>query len=864
MTQKMALIRTILAFAFRDLRGGFQGFRVMALCLALGVGSIAAIGSFTAAVRDGIARDARILLGGDLDLRLIHRVASKDQKAWLSSRAKISAATRMRVMAERITTGRAPTPAGRKLPERKLVELKAVDAAYPLFGKVRLAPAGDLHRAIAQNPDGSFGAVAVSGLTARLGIKPGDRFRIGKAVFVLKAQLLLEPDRGSGLFRFGPRVMVSQTAMAATGLVQPGSLIRYHTRVKFKPGTDGQAFETALLKAFPDAGWRLRNTTNAAPRIQRFLDRAALFFTLISLTALLVGGIGVACAVTGYLGGKRHTIATFKCLGATGDFIFAVFTTEIAIVALAGILAGLVAGAMLPVLTLPYLAGILPVTPVSGIFPPALITAAIYGVAVTILFSLWPLAQARTTSAASLLRGLVSDDRFRPGPKTLIWLFGAGMVIAGLAYATAIRPRFAVWFILGTLIVFPLFHGLGLLLQHVARLAARKLARCAKPWPRLNLALANVHRPGAPTPTIVLAFGVALTLFVTLIMVEGNLRNQISHQLPTKAPAYFFIDIQPGQVAAFEKTVRAIEGTGAIQRMPTLRGRIIAINDAPVTLSKVRPGTRWVVRGDRGLTYTDAMPEGTEIVTGKWWPKNYKGPALMSIAHQSARGLGIGIGDTVTLNILGRKVTARIQNTRRVDWARLGLNFTMILSPGILDGAPHTHVATVNATPKSEAALVRAISGRFDNITAIGVREALQMAAGMLDHLAGAARATNGLTLMVGMLVLAGAIGAGRRERVRDAVILKVTGAKRRDLGIAYIIEYGIAGGAAALLAAILGTGGGYFILTRIMDQGWVFLGSEIALTVIGAACAITILGFIGTWRALAQKPAVILRDDRF
>lgn len=850
------MIGAVLSQAARDLRGSVKGFRVMALALMLGVGAIATVGSFTAAVRDGIARDAKALLGGDLDLRLIHRPPSAAQLAWLAARGKLSTATRMRAMAE--TPGR---PAGG--PTRLLVELKAVDRAYPLYGAVRLSPPLALHDAVKRRGDGTYGAVAARGLTVRLGIAPGEVFRIGKARFRLMARLDQEPDRGSGLFRFGPRVIVSREALEATGLVLPGSLIRYHTRLQYPPGTDGRALEAALVAAFPDAGWRIRNTTDAAPRIRRFVERAALFFTLVGLATLLIGGVGVAGAVTGYLQSRRETIATFKCLGASGGYIFALFATEIAAIAIVAIAAGLAVGAALPLLIIPQLGALLPVAPVAGIFPLPLFVAAVYGLAVTVMFSLWPLARARAVSAAGLFRGLVTRQPFRPDIATLCALALAITVVAALTWGTAIRPRFAAWFIIGTAVAFPLFFGLGRLLQTGARWATHRLATARRPWPRLAFACANIQRPGAPAPQIVLAFGIGLTLFVALVLVEGNLRHQITSRLPVEAPAFFFIDIQPGQTAAFEKTVTTVPGARIIGRMPTLRGRIIRINDRPVSIKRVRPGTRWVVRGDRGLTYTDAMPEGTEIITGKWWPADYKGAALMSIAHKSAEGLGIGIGDRVTLNILGREVTARIANTRRVDWARLGLNFTMILTPGILEGAPHTHVATVAAPPESEDALIRAVGAGFDNITAIRVREALNSISAMLDHLAAAARATAGLALLAGVLVLAGAIAAGRRRMIHDSVILKITGCRRRDIAVAYMAEYGLAGLTAALAAAVLGTIAGFFILTRIMDQGWVFLGREVALTIIVAGIGVLVLGFLGTWHALGRKAAEILREDR-
>ena len=847
---------TAARLALRDLRGGIKGFRVMIACLALGVAAIAGIGSFTAAIQEGLARDAQALLGGDLDIRLTHRRPSAEQIAWLKARGRVSAVARMRSMA-RPVDGATRTPGAR---DRTLVELKAVDRAYPLYGAVVTDPPVNLHMALTRDADGAFGAIVERGLLARLGLARDDKIRIGGAEFRIKALLLREPDQASGRFKLGPRVLVSGKALNATGLVQPGSLIRFHTRLAMAPGTDGAALEAALARAYPNAGWRVRNTRAATPRLRRHIDRAALFFTLVGLAALLVGGIGVAGAVTGYLEGKRETIATLKCLGATGGFIFAMFGLEVGVIALIGIGLGLIIGAGFPALGAPALATFLPIVPGIAVYPGPLLVAAGYGIAVAVLFTLWPLARAREVTAAELFRGLVTHTRFRPPTAVIIGLSLALAAITGLALATAVRPSFALWFIAGAAFAFALFHSLAKGISIIAGGAAKGLAQGKVRRPRLSLALANIHRPGAPTGPIIVALGVGLTVFVALVQVEGNLRRQIVERIPAGAPAFFFIDIQPGQVAGFEAAVKDVPGAGRINRLPTMRGRIVRTNGKPIQTARVGHGARWAVRGDRGLTYIGAQPEGAEIVSGNWWPADYRGPPLISLDARIARGLGIGVGDTLSLNVLGREITGRIANTRHITWSTIGLNFVIIFSPGALEDAPQTFIATVEAPPGAEEAMVRAVTDRFANVTAISVREALAAIMDALDNIASAARATAALALIAGILVLAGALAAGLRERTRDAVILKVTGARRRDLAVAYLIEYGIAGAAAGLVAAITGTGAGYFILTRIMDTNWVVLPGPAVAVLAVAALSVVGLGFAGTWRALAQKPAPVLR----
>lgn len=835
----------------------------MLACLALGVAAIAGIGSLTGMVRDGLARDARTLLGGDLDIRVSGNPATAAQERWLRDRARVSTVVSMRAMAALAPPNKdlalAP-PENSKSRRRTLIELKAVDGAYPLLGTVELAPRLTLAEALKRDASGRFGVAVERGLLSRLDLRLGDRIAIGLAQFDIRAEIINEPDKASGAFKLGPRVFITDAALPATGLVQPGSLVRWQYRLDYPPGTDGVALEAALDAAFPDAAWRVRNVEEATPRIQRYVDRAALFFTLVGLTALLVGGVGVAGAVKGHLEAKRDTIATLKCLGASGRFIFTVFGIEILFMALLGIALGVTIGIGVPLGLAPLLAQYLPTTANFALQPLALSAAAVYGLAVAALFTLWPLARARAVRAGALFRALVDEPAFRPGIGTLAALALAAAIIAGLALATAFRPSFAAWFIIGAIIAFALFSAAGGLFARLAVTLARRLGSGRRSWPRLRLALANIARPGAPARAILLALGIGLTVFVALAQIEGNFQRQIAERLPESAPAYFFIDIQPGQVADFDRAVTSVEGAGGIDRLPSLRGRIARVNGTPIDQVAIGPGARWAVESDRGVTYAGAMPDGTEIVSGSWWPAGYTGPPLLSLDARIAEGLGIGVGDSLTLNVLGREMTAKIANTRRIDWAQLGLNFTMIFAPGLLEGAPQTFIATVKATPAAEDALARAVTDRFGNVTAIRVREALEAVADALGKIGIAARATAGLALVSGILVLAGAIAAGRRERTRDAVILKVTGARRRDLAAAYVIEYGLAGIAAALLAAGLGTLAAFFVLTQVMDADWVFLPGPALGTVAGATLAVIAFGFAGTWRALAQRPAPVLR----
>jgi putative ABC transport system permease protein len=832
--------------ARRELRGGLKGFRVFVACLALGVAAIAGVGSVAAAIVAGLKADGRLLLGGDVELRLSHREAEPAQRAWLEERAAVSQLAAMKAMA------RAIGPDG----PRTMVELKAVDGRYPLYGELPLEPPLPLAQALAADAEGHGGAVADPNLLTRLGLAVGDRVRVGEADFVIRAAILREPDRATSLFYFGPRLMIGLDRLSATDLVRPGSLIYHHYRLRLSPDRDAEALIGRLNEAFPDAGWRIRSTDNASPGLAQFIDRLTLFLTLVGLTTLLVGGVGVGNSVKGYLDGKVATIATLKCLGAPGRLIFTIYLLQVLAIALVGIVVGLALGALAPIAVGRLLEAQLPIAARLGVYPAPLLLAAGFGLLTALAFTLWPLARAREVPGGSLFRDLVAPARRWPRPVYVVTIVLAVLALAGLAVASATEKRFAVWFVVGAAGTLIAFLGAAAAVKHAARAVPRPRD------PRLRLALANLYRPGAPTASVVLSLGLGLTLMVAVALIEGNLASQIDERLPEAAPSYYFIDIQPQQLAAFEALVRAHPGTTGLRHVPSVRGRIVRLKGRPVAEVTVAPNVAWVVRGDRALTYAAEPPANATVVAGAWWPEDYRGPPLVSLGEEAAAGMGLAVGDAITFNVLGREITAEVANLRRIDWSTLGMNFVVIFAPGTLERAPHSHIAAVHATPAAELALERAVTDRFANVSAIRMKDALEAVNRVLANIGTAVRITAGITLIAGMLVLAGAVAAGHHRRVRDAVVLKVLGARRRQVLQAFLLEYGLLGLVTSAIAGVIGSLAAWVVLTQVMEADWRFLPLEVLATACLATAVTLLFGFAGTWRALGHKPAPLLRND--
>ncbi len=842
-------IRTILSFALRELRGGVRGFAVFIACIALGVMSIAGVGSFARSLTDGLAREGRVILGGDLAFTLIHREATAQERGFLDARGKTSGVATLRAMTH--------APDGKLA----LVELKAVDNAYPLTGQVSLDPDVALADAIAEK-DGAFGAAVDPALLARLDVKPGARLALGQATVEIRAVVRSEPDKLAGGIAFGPRLIISDAALRATGLVQPGSLVRWHYRVALADGSDAaaRAALAAAQRELPDAGWEIRTRTNASPALERNVERFTQFLTLVGLTALLVGGVGVANAVKSYLDRRRETIATLKSVGATGGRVFAIYLSQVLVLALVGSVIGVALGAALPFAIAAAFGSVLPLPIAPGIQPAELALALLYGMLTALAFALWPLGRAHDVPVSALFRDAVAPERRWPRRRYVLATVLVGALLAAFAILLAYDRRIATVFVASAGAVFVALHLVALGLMALARRVphARSTA--------LRLAVANIHRPGALTPTVVLSLGLGLALLVTVVQIDGNLRNQFMAAMPDKAPSFYFVDIQSADVGRFDAFVKQRAGDASLERVPMLRGRVAAINGVKAEDAKPQPGAAWVLRSDRGITYADEMPAGSRLAEGEWWGADYKGPPLVSLEKKIADGLGLKIGDPVTVNVLGRNITANVANLRSVDWQNLGINFALVFSSGTFAGAPHTHIATLTYPPgrhstADETALIKDVAGAFPSVTTVRVKDALDAVGSVVTNLVLAVRGASIVALVSAVLVLGGALAAGHRHRVYDAVVLKTLGATRARLIGAYGLEYLLLGGATAVFGVAAGSIAAWLVVTNVMNLSFTWLPGPAMAAAFGALLVTVAFGLIGTFTALGHKPAPVLRN---
>ena len=839
-----------LRFALREMRSGLRGFYVFIACIALGAMAIAGVGSLAASLADGLARQGRVILGGDLAFSLITRQASPQELDFLKSHGDVSSAATLRAMA-RTADGRAT-----------LVEIKAVDGAYPLFGEAELDPKQPLDAALAEH-DGVYGAAIDPTLAERFGLKPSDALSVGNAHLIVRATLTSEPDKLAGGIGFGPRLLVSRAALDASGLIQPGSLARWHYRLRLPANAASDADVAAAANdarvELPQAGWEIRTRSNASPQLERNVERFTQFLTIVGLTALLVGGVGVGNAVKSHLDRRRDSIATLKALGASGRTVFAIYLTQVMILALIGGIIGMILGAILPFGVAAGFRAILPLPLDPALHVGELLLALLYGLLTALAFALWPLGRAHDVAVGALFRDMVTPQAARPRAVYVMLTALAIAVLTAMAVLLAYDRRVAVIYVGAAAGVFVLLRFVALALMAIAKRAphARAIA--------LRMAVANIHRPSALTPTVVLSLGLGIALLVTVVEIDGNLRQQFAHELPARAPSFYFLDIPSTEAQRFVEFVESRAPDATVEDVPMLRGRIVSAGGTAAERIKPKDDAAWVLQSDRGITYANTVPEGSRLVAGTWWKPGYDGPPLVSFEKGIADGLGLKLGDSVTVNVLGRNITATIANLRRLDWQSLSINFVMVFSPNTFTGAPHTHLATLRfpdgGSPSEEGAVLRAVAERYPTVTTVRVKDALDAIGTLVGELLVAIRGASAITLIAAALVLGGALAAGHRHRVYDAVILKTLGATRARLIGAYAIEYGLLGAATALFGVLSGSLTGWLIVSELMHLRFQWLPVPALLSAAGAVVVTVVLGLAGTWSALGQKPAPVLRS---
>jgi putative ABC transport system permease protein len=832
--------RTAWAIARRDLHRRFRGLRLLLICLFLGVGALSAIGTLTGAIRGEIADRGQEILGGDLEVRVWQRPPNAEELEFLTSYGEVSGGLRMAATAR---AGENAAP----------IELKAVDAKWPLYGALTLA---DGRTAGAPGPNEAWIA---EGAADRLAVEPGETFRLGTIDLTVGGIIEEEPDRLSEGFALGPTVIVADSVPARAGLVAPGSMYESKYRIAFAQSRDGEQVIEEIEEKFPSAGFEFRTSEVASPGAERFVSRMGEFLTLVGLAALVIAGIGIGGGVASYLQARRASIATLKVLGATSRDIVRIYTLQLGAAALSGALAGMVAGvAITPVLTF-AMGALLPVETGLVIDPAALIRAAAFGLLVALVFAAPPLLKARRFPAMALFRERVSPLR-REWKSALLPVGGGLLAILAMALIGAPQPGLSATFLAGGALLLGILSLLGWIIRKLATVAPRPRD------PLLRNALANLHRPGSQTGALVTALGFGLSAFVLLAAIQTALDANIQRSVPQQAPDYFVLDIPRERIDAFHALVKAEDEDAVVRSVPTLRGRILAYGpeDDMTRVADLEdtPEGAWQLNGERGLTYSEEVPDGNVVTQGEWWDADYAGEPLVSVDEELAKAIDLKIGDVITVGLLGIERNARVASFRRLDWDSMGFNYVLVFSPNALLDAPHNIAAMVELPEgRDTGPLLRKMVREFPSSSVIEVGQVLDEARTILGQVGNAILAAASVAVLAGIAVLLGAIAAARASRLYDNVVLRVLGASRKQLLLLQLAEYGLLALVLAGVALALGGTLAWLVVVQLFEFDWLPDWTRV-LAVLGAGIAL-VLAFAlgGSLPLLNAKPARTLRE---
>ncbi len=886
------MIRFIVYMIWRETRGAWRHFMYFVVCIAVGVGALVSVSLFAAHVDRAVTKEARGLLGGDIEIRASRSLSVKALAVLSEVSARgveITHVSELVAMAAR-TEGSAEPGLS-----TQIVELKAVEAAYPFYGKLALDPPQPLDRLL--HPTGEscgktpcLGAVVQEGLLYKMRLSIGDRIKIGTATFMLTGVVRMEPDRMANAFSLGPRVFVSQEGLREADLIKPGSRVRERYLLKLLPDAAFEPLRGELRGRLSGDSVRVTGYRDAQPQLKQFLEQLSRYLGLIGLTALFIGGLGVAMSVHAFVQEKMKTIAILKTLGAGSATIMQVYVGQALGLGLLGTLVGMASGVLLqrilpPLVTDVFASEILVQLGVSldlsrvSIIP--LVKGGLLGLLATLLFTLWPLLGVRTVNPAAVFRREV-DGRGRTAITPRWWRrygFSDGLKVATAAGLLVGFAGLSIWQA-GSWKIGILFLGGVLIAALMLIVCARGLISGVAYLPRLRslsmrYAVGNVGRPGGQTIGIIVAIGLSMTLIVTVSLVEQALLRQVGETRPVDAPTFFFIDIQPDQRESFAQLIFQQAGGARPELTPLVRSRLRSVNGNLVTTEeehdldarrdedKDERRRQWYLSREYVLTYLDRLPKGNEITKGQWWEsdREHEKP-LLSIEEEAAKAMGLELGSTVEFDIQGATVTAEVSSVRKVDWGNFSTNFYMILSPGALEGAPLSYVGTIHVPPALEATIQQAVVAAFPNVSAIHVGDVLENFGRVLDRLSLAIRTVALFCLIAGGLVLAAALAATRYRRLYESVIFKALGATRELIAGTFAAEYAVVGAVAGIVAVALSSALSWLILTYVFELSWMLQPSVLLSGLLITVLLTLAVGCLSTFQMLSQRPLAILRHE--
>ena len=832
-----------LKLSLRELKGSFNEFKIVMISIFLGVFIITAVGSLSKNLKHEINNKSSELLGGDFELSTTYQEFPIKIKEWLEKNGKTSLIVELRTM---LTSNQS---VGLK---RRIVELKAVDQNWPLKGVPIIVPNKSINKSLKMNDNNNNGALIDASLKKQLEIKVGDVLQLGKTKIQINGIIKKEPDRMFSFATFGSRLLISNATLKASGLVIPGSLVKY--KIKFIP--NNKNIDLSFLNKFVQGtNISIKNIKNSTNNFNSFIDKTSLFISLVGLITLLISGVGISNGVKGYLIKKIKNIAIFKALGAQNSIVFKIYFFQIIFIFLISIIPALIAGISIPFLLKTLISDSFLSTFEPFIFWEPIIISFLFGLIVCILFTIIPISKTYEIKPIQLLRLSAHHSLNNYSKKISALLLILIFALCFLIFKLTNDIKLSVYIFGVVLISFLILKGM----TNLFFLFFRKLK--FKIGSLLEIARKSLIRPDTFAKSIVISFSIGLALLITLNIIEESLEHKIANTINKQAPNYFLIDIQPNQINQVKALTAEFIGEDSLNAQPMLRGRVTAINNLKVENLKINKDVNWVLKRDRAFSWSNKIPKNVKIISGEWWPNDYTGPLLLSIGDKVAKGLNVKIGDKIQFNILGRDFEAEIFNTREIIWQNMDINFIFILSKNKIQNAPHSWIAsTTNTNKEMNNVLIEKIVSNFSNISSVSVEETYVAIKSILNLLITIVNSIAFITLLSGVIVLAGILNVSKKDKLYEVAIFKILGARPKKIIFLWLQEFLIIGLMASLISILIGMSVSFILVTYIFQIDYYFNYITLITLSLIVPVLITIVSFIKMLKLIYSKPLDVLR----
>jgi putative ABC transport system permease protein len=838
----------ILNMAWRDSRASRRRLILYSLSVVLGIAALVSIGSFSANVRQAIQAEAKGLLGADL---VVTAPAPLGPPVLDYLGALGGELAREQMFSSMMTFPEAS--------HLRLVQVHAVEGAFPFYGRFETDPAG----ASGRLREGGAVAILEPTLLAQFGVRIGDRVKLGRTLFTVVGSLRKVPGESPGVAMMAPRAYIPMESLAATGLAGSEALARYRAMVRLPAGRDPDAVVRDMKEKFPSLRLSFETVEERKRNLGQALNHLDGFLSLVGFVALVLGGIGVSSALHAYIREKIPTVAVLRCLGASARQSFSVYVVQGLALGLAGACAGGVLGVAVQMGLPALVRGMLPIDVNFFVSWPALLRGTGAGVVICLLFSLFPLLAVRRIPPLAALRSAVAERAaVVPDP----WRLAIAGAIAASVAGFAIWQTRSVSVGLGFSGMLGLGFGILMGLAYAVAWTARRFVPRGLPYV-VRQGFANLHRPNNRTVLLLLSLGLGTFLVLTIFLVRTTLLREIQGSGAAGRPNLIFFDIQDDQIDPLERVATAA-GSPVIERAPIVTMKISTLRGVTVEKILAEKGARipaWALRREYRSTFRGSLSVTEKVVEGAFAGRAdpAAGPVPVSVEEGLARDMQLHVGDEIDWDVQGLPVRTRVGSIRAVEWRRMEPNFFVVFPEGVLEGAPKTYVAAMlAASPADSARVQRAVVDQFPNVTAIDLALVVETLDGIFTKVAFAVQFMALFTVATGLVVLAGAILTGRHQRIRETVLLRTLGATRRQVALIQLVEYAVLGVQGAVVGALLAVAGNALLARYVFHMPATASAGQIGTAILTVAALAVATGFVAGRGVVDHPPLEILRQE--